>query len=179
MDELLSGISGGTSGFLATLIWYPLETLRIRLQQKLLQNNNLKYNSKIIDKVNTSEYIKFESLNSKKQNCNILKNNKILTLIKNKLKLFLNIIEEEGLFSLYNGMFSAIIGSIQSYTVYFFSYKFWKNYIKKCNISKNLIYDTIIASFLGACCTAIITNPIWVLNSRMLQSKLKVNKYVI
>lgn len=35
MEELIHGISGGISGFIAVLTWYPLETLRLNRQAKL------------------------------------------------------------------------------------------------------------------------------------------------
>ncbi len=34
MDEAVSGITGGISGFVSILVWYPIETFRLRLQSK-------------------------------------------------------------------------------------------------------------------------------------------------
>ena len=42
MEEAIAGISGGISGLLATLVWYPLENVRIRLQQKYLEEKKRK-----------------------------------------------------------------------------------------------------------------------------------------
>jgi len=34
MEEAISGITGGISGFLSILVWYPIENFRLRLQSK-------------------------------------------------------------------------------------------------------------------------------------------------
>jgi hypothetical protein len=34
MDIAISGITGGISGFLATIVWYPIENFRLRLQTR-------------------------------------------------------------------------------------------------------------------------------------------------
>ena len=39
MDETIHGLSGATSGVLAACVWYPLETIRLRLQQVYLEDH--------------------------------------------------------------------------------------------------------------------------------------------
>ena len=180
MEEAISGLSGGISGIFATLVWYPLETIRIRLQQEYLDEDDVKH-----PEHNKNEKKKSTSVNSL-LNDNISEINntnkeKILKIIEEdnsifsqSMNFFKRVLKEEGFASLYNGMSSALIGSMQSYSVYFYAYKFWQNFFIRNNLSSNVIYDTLWTSFLGAVCTSVLTNPIWVLNSRMIQSKQKV-----
>lgn len=39
MDETIHGLSGATSGVLSACVWYPLETIRLRLQQVYLEDH--------------------------------------------------------------------------------------------------------------------------------------------
>ncbi len=168
MDEIISGVSGGLSGLIATLVWYPLENIRIRLQQKYLEEENKL--EKLDD--NLSEQPTF-----KRRNTELILEE---SLLKQTTYLLKKIIKKEGFLSLYNGISSALIGSAQSYGVYFFAYQYWKNIFVKYGFSKNIIYDTLCTSFLGAVCCAVATNPIWVLNTRIIQAKSKgVSKIII
>lgn len=160
MDEAIAGVSGGISGLLATLVWYPLENVRIRLQQKYLEEKKRKSLSLVSDD-NLSQVELVSSLNINEED----------SLLKQTIYLLKKIKREEGINSLYNGISSALIGSAQSYGVYFYAYQYWKNFFEKHGLNKNIIYDSLCTSFLGAACCAIITNPIWVLNTRIIQAK--------
>ncbi len=47
MDELIHGVAGSISGLLSATVWYPLETIRIRLQQKYLEEHNKESKKKL------------------------------------------------------------------------------------------------------------------------------------
>jgi len=100
----------------------------------------------------------------------IEKNFELLTFIKD---LYLR----NEITTLYDGLSSSIICSIVSNGVYFCSYKFWDRVFDFLDLKQSKVTDSIITSLLAAFCTAIISNPIYVLNSRMTKPKSEVKTY--
>jgi adenine nucleotide transporter 17 len=94
--------------------------------------------------------------------------NKPKTAIESLNKL-LALLKKEGVSRLYSGMSSALVGSVISYGIYFFTYKMWNNALINLGIDKGVVVNSMITSFLAATCTALGSNPIWVLNTRMAQ----------
>lgn len=225
MDEFIHGISGSVSGLISVSVWYPLETIRMRLQQRYLEDQNkrkkendsdqtdkVENNSKKENSNNTNKIIdeKDESSNTKRVNQTTnggettedskakihtkekkdsdgkedsgkekgpsQKDKDYLeeSLIFQSWVAFKKIIKEEGVRGLYSGISSCLFGSVVCYFIYFFMYQYWKNFFVKHNLSVNVVFDSLCTSFLGALCTSVITNPIWVLNARMSQTKAKV-----
>ena len=67
----------------------------------------------------------------------LFKQKKILKLgNKNFLHYISEIIRKEGILKLYSGMSSALVGSVISYGIYFFSYKFWNVFLERNKIKK-------------------------------------------
>ncbi len=87
----------------------------------------------------------------------------------------MNLIKNDGIISLYDGMTSSIIGAVVQYAMYFCSSKFWSYTLDYLNIKIEGVCRIMIINFIAAICTAIVTNPIYVLNARMA----KKNKNVI
>jgi adenine nucleotide transporter 17 len=107
--------------------------------------------------------------NEKKLNSNFF-----LKFIRGNAQNFLTtikIIENEGFSNLYNGISSAMIGIVFSSGIYFCGYKYFKNVLERNNFSKGIIVDSMITSFLASTVTSCLSNPIWVLNSRMAKAK--------
>jgi hypothetical protein len=100
----------------------------------------------------------------------IEKNFELLTFIKD---LYLR----NEITTLYDGLSSSIICSIVSNGVYFCSYKFWDRVFDFLDLKQSKVTDSIITSLLAALCTAFISNPIYVLNSRMTKPKSEVKTY--
>jgi adenine nucleotide transporter 17 len=213
MDVAAHGISGGISGLVAILVWYPLDNLRMKLQIVDLHKNDndmkethniqteIKDPHSIHESVNEASKIyggnkgcknENTTLNSKtcldnenlvKQSINDQTNelklkegmfSKITDYLKNKFQTFnflINLIRDGKFTSLYDGMKSAMVGTIISYGIYFFSYKLYKDFLAKHNFDKGVIINSMITSFLAACSTCLGTNPVWVLNTRMASSK--------
>jgi len=73
---------------------------------------------------------------------------------------------------LYKGISSGLFGNILTNAVYFFAYKYWQNVILKFseNFKQGDIYFTLISSLLAAITCAIVTNPIWIVHTRMANS---------
>ena len=147
MDEAIHGISGGLSGMISALVWYPLETIRIRLQQKYLEEYN-KQEERIKSQKDDckSENDKKQGKEKEKENDSDIEKQKFSpspskkkdfseeSLLHQTLYLTRKIIKEEGFNALYNGIGSCLVGSACSYGVYFSSYKYWKNYFIRNNL---------------------------------------------
>jgi solute carrier family 25 (peroxisomal adenine nucleotide transporter), member 17 len=182
MDVLVHGISGSISGLTAIMVWYPLEILRMREQTELLKTEEiLKDNSINNPSQNTTNQSSDNRISSTEtynvQNDNFI--NKLKKFLLRKLKsirLASEIISKEGISCLYNGMSSAMIGQIITSGIYFLTYKFFKELLIKQNFTKGIVIDSMVTSFLASTCTAIGSNPIWVLNTRMSKSKKELGK---
>jgi len=143
-DHLLSGLAGGA---VSTVLLYPLDLVKVRLQV------NEQTNSK------TGRYGKI---------CNTLR----------------AVIRTEGILGLYQGISPAVLGSSASWGGYFFFYEGIKKEMMqhkvssimrgKClsddNAKKNIKLNSM--ENFGAACGAgaimvIITNPIWLIKTRM------------
>jgi adenine nucleotide transporter 17 len=73
---------------------------------------------------------------------------------------------------LYKGLKSALIGSVFSYGIYFWWYRFLKNFfsllLKKAQLSS--VEITAVTSLAGSI-SSIFSNPIWMLNTRLAVQK--------
>jgi adenine nucleotide transporter 17 len=157
MEEIIHGVSGGISGVVAISVWYPLDIIRLREQAELL------------DKSTDAEVVNQIETNTNEGLFNYIKN-----LVSKKIRSLdfaKNLINREGIKTLYKGMSSAFIGMIITYFIYFTAYKYFKNLLIKNNFTKGVIIDSLITSFLAACASSIGSNPIWVLNTRMAKAK--------
>ena len=83
------------------------------------------------------------------------------------IKYTLKLIQQEGILSLYDGMTSSILGSVVQYAVYFCASKFWSYLFDHMNMKISGIGRSMLINLVAATCTALVTNPIWVLNARM------------
>ncbi|KAI8915566.1 mitochondrial carrier domain-containing protein [Gorgonomyces haynaldii] len=87
----------------------------------------------------------------------------------NQAQVLLKILKEEGLGGLYAGIDSAMFGIAVTQAVYYYFYELVKS---KMGEEKNLtIAQNMASGAVAGAATSIITNPIWVLNTRMLVKK--------
>jgi hypothetical protein len=100
----------------------------------------------------------------------IEKNFELITFIK-------DIYLKQEITDLYDGLSSSIICSVVSNGFYFCSFKFWDRVMDFLDLKQSKVTDSIITSLLAAFCTAVISNPIYVLNSRMTKPKREVKTY--
>ena len=109
----------------------------------------------------------------------IRRENAILTFLRKNFNTFYRIIEllvNGNIISLYNGLSSALVGTVISQGTYFFSYKFLKILLKRFKVQNWTIVESILASLFSAIVTSIVSNPIWVFNTRM--AKKNVNNHL-
>jgi len=74
----------------------------------------------------------------------------------------------EGLSSLYAGYESAIVGTAYANAVYYYLYQFLNELMTSVTQHKPLhLLDNIIVAALSGAATAVASNPIWVINTRL------------
>lgn len=93
------------------------------------------------------------------------------------IKYTLKLIQQEGILSLYDGMTSSILGSVVQYAVYFCASKFCSYSFDHMEIKISGIGRSMLINLLAATCTALVTNPIWVVNARMAKKRSKEVKF--
>jgi len=134
--------------------------LNIEKNQEIQENQNNKNNK------NNQKSIKDkENLDTK----NIVK--KILKMIYENFDVFkycFDLIKNEGVQSLFNGMSSSIFGGIVQNGIYFCAMKIFAYIFQYIKIEfKSKILHSMLINLLSAICSSICTNPFWVLNIRM------------
>lgn len=110
------------------------------------------------------------------------KENRIIKYLSDKLEILkftFNLIKQDGFSSLYNGVTSSIFGAVVQYAMYFCSSKFWSYVLDHLGIKIKGIARSMLINLIAAICTAIVTNPIWVLNARMAKKKKEVLLLII
>ncbi|KAF2797296.1 mitochondrial carrier [Melanomma pulvis-pyrius CBS 109.77] len=95
------------------------------------------------------------------------------------------IIKREGIVGLYAGLESALFGISVTNFVYYYWYEFTRAFFEKAALkagraSKKLTtVESMIAGALAGSATVLITNPIWVVNTRMTTHKSKSDEQVL
>jgi len=140
MKVFLHGISGALAGCLSTLLLYPIENVKTRLQALA------------------------KEIHSETDNPEIEKSKKS----KKIMDFVLEIIEKEGPTGFYKGVFPYFIGTLASFGVYFFWYEFFKNFFVKDTLTAT---GTAATALCAGWITTTVTNPIWVVHTRVLLEK--------
>jgi len=79
-----------------------------------------------------------------------------------------DIVKSEGISVLFNGISSSIFGGLIQNGLYFCSVRIFNELFKRYNFNTGKgIINSMLINLLSAIFTALITNPIWVLNIRM------------
>ncbi|CCH42505.1 Calcium-binding mitochondrial carrier protein [Wickerhamomyces ciferrii] len=133
-------LSGLSAGFLTTTITHPLDLFKIRIQLDINSNTHLQAIQKILKEFKSSP------------------------------KPFLEI---------YRGLSLNIIGNSTAWSIYFTSYRIFKDLINKQSTSSDSLilkdsnlqsWQYLISAFGAGSFTALLTNPIWVLKTRILST---------
>ncbi|KAJ5775976.1 uncharacterized protein N7511_000987 [Penicillium nucicola] len=87
------------------------------------------------------------------------------------------IVQREGISGLYSGLESALFGISVTNFVYYYWYEFTRSAFEKAAIKSNraskklTTVESMIAGAIAGSATVLITNPIWVINTRMTARK--------
>lgn len=167
-DSIAHALAGAGGGALSTIVTYPLLSLSTRAQTS--------FKPKTSDTSSeTAELINGLKCNSKDGSKNDMKKPGSKKCSPSGLDLVRHIIAQEGIFGLYSGLESAIIGISATNFVYYYFYERTKAFYKtskrkagRSGTSLNMTTsESMLAGFIAGVATAIITNPIWVVNTRM------------
>ncbi|KAL4366582.1 hypothetical protein GQ457_05G032070 [Hibiscus cannabinus] len=145
-DALINGLAGAGGGIIAQLITYPLQTVNTRQQTE----RDLKKEKR---KIGTIE-----------QMCQVVK--------------------QEGWERLYGGLTPSLVGTAASQGVYYYFYQIFRNKAERKaleNRKKGIgdgsvgMLSSLLVAALSGCVNVLLTNPIWVIVTRM-QTHTKVPK---
>ncbi|CAG8503675.1 9395_t:CDS:10 [Cetraspora pellucida] len=103
----------------------------------------------------------------------VQKDNKAVEAYKGGRDAIMKIIRIEGISGLYSGVNSAIFGIALTNGVYYYFYEWTKAVFEKSARPKRpiSIKESMLSGAIAGALTAIITNPIWVVNTRMTTRK--------
>ncbi|KAJ3327135.1 hypothetical protein HDU76_012339 [Blyttiomyces sp. JEL0837] len=95
------------------------------------------------------------------------------TSLKSQIAAFTKIIKEEGVPGLYSGIESAMFGIAVTQGVYYYWYELVKAAFEKAAESQRAVstLESMTAGAIAGAATSIITNPIWVVNTRQTVKK--------
>ncbi|XP_059317922.1 peroxisomal nicotinamide adenine dinucleotide carrier [Lycium ferocissimum] len=137
-DALICGLAGAGGGIIAQLITYPLETVNTRQQM----NRNSKTLKKTVGTID--------------QICQVVK--------------------QEGWDGLYGGLAPSLVGTAASQGVYYYFYQILRNRAetgaferKRKGIGDGSVgmFSSLLVAALSGCVNVLLTNPIWVVVTRM------------
>ncbi|XP_022765040.1 peroxisomal nicotinamide adenine dinucleotide carrier-like [Durio zibethinus] len=145
-DALINGLAGAGGGIIAQLITYPLQTVNTRQQTE----RDLKREKR---KLGTIE-----------QMCQVVK--------------------QEGWARLYGGLTPSLVGTSASQGVYYYFYQIFRNKVETTALERHKkgigdgsvgMLSSLIVAALAGCVNVLLTNPIWVVVTRM-QTHTKTSK---
>ncbi|KAK6933050.1 Mitochondrial substrate/solute carrier [Dillenia turbinata] len=145
-DALINGLAGAGGGIIAQLITYPLQTVNTR-QQTERDRKKAKYQLSTIE-----------------QMCQVVKH--------------------EGWDRLYGGLMPSLVGTAASQGVYYYFYQIFRNKAEAAAIelrNKGIgdgsvgMLSSLVVAALSGCVNVLLTNPIWVVVTRM-QTHTKMSK---
>ena len=83
-----------------------------------------------------------------------------------------DVLKKEGILGFYKGLGTGLIGTVASFGIYFFWYRFFKNLFKHITGRDTFgDLDILIITVLSGVINSVLTNPIWFINTRMSTSK--------
>lgn len=154
-DALVNGLAGAGGGIIAQILTYPLQAVNTRQQtERKAKRSN----------VQASQIEK--SLPDDRQH------KKALGTYKELHK----VLQEEGWEGLFRGLTPSLIGTAASQGVYYYFYQLFKDEAEAIALRRKRrgagdgttgMFSSLIVAALAGCLNVLLTNPIWVLVTRM------------
>lgn len=155
-DAVVNGLAGAGGGIVAQLLTYPLQAVNTRQQIERITIAGSKFQAGVV-------------IPSPEESPWKLPTNE-----------FLRVIKQEGWGGLYRGLGPSMVGTICSQGVYYYFYQLFKDkadalYLqKKKNGSGDWtvgMLGSLLVAALAGCVNVLLTNPIWVIVTRMQTAK--------
>ena len=162
-EAYIDSFSGASGAVVANLLFYPLENLRTRVQA-LRSKKQKKGADSQRDKTG----------NGKDESGQIDSSSKDQQIDRSQglIEILIKIIRKEGVFAMYTGLSAALIGTVVSYGIYFWWYRFLKNKFSLYTGRKNFTRGEVaIITMISGTFSSFLGNPIWMLNTRMIEKK--------
>ncbi|KAK7276366.1 hypothetical protein RIF29_17505 [Crotalaria pallida] len=146
-DALINGLAGAGGGIIAQLITYPLQTVNTRQQTERDPKKEKK------------------NMGTLQQMCKVVKH--------------------EGWERLYGGLAPSLVGTAASQGVYYYFYQIFRNKAEVAALEKKRLgigdgsvgmISSLIVAALSGCVNVLLTNPIWVVVTRMQTHKKEAGK---
>ncbi|XP_057740916.1 peroxisomal nicotinamide adenine dinucleotide carrier-like [Arachis stenosperma] len=150
-NALANGLAGAGGGIIAQIITYPLQTVNTRQQtERTLKRNN---QSLLLQSSNTTT-----------------------TSAPGTLLQILHVIGSEGWGGLYSGLKPSLLGTAASQGIYYYFYQIFKNKAVAFAAARKLkghgdgtvgMFGWLVVAAIAGSLNVLLTNPIWVLVTRM------------
>ncbi|KAL2598151.1 hypothetical protein AAZV13_11G206300 [Glycine max] len=146
-DALINGLAGAGGGIIAQLITYPLQTVNTRQQTE--------------------------------------RDPKKDTRSQGTLERMCQVVKEEGWERLYGGLMPSVVGTAASQGVYYYLYQIFRNKAeaaalqqKKMGVGDGSVgmLSSLVVAVLSGSVTVLLTNPIWVVATRMQTHRKELNR---
>lgn len=141
-------ISGLVAGFSSTVVTHPLDVIKIRLQLSASSRDDMRRPflelKKVISKIQQTANIEYQQ--------SLVKHEKLSSK-------WLHTVHQY-----YRGLTPNLIGNISAWSIYFTLYAELKHHID----TRNKSVDYFVLSSIAGVSTSLLTNPIWVLKTRIL-----------
>ncbi|CAI9091644.1 OLC1v1026717C2 [Oldenlandia corymbosa var. corymbosa] len=137
-DALINGLAGAGGGIIAQLITYPLQTVNTR-QQTERDPNKKKAKHGTIEQM-------------------------------------IQVVRHEGWDRLYGGLTPSLVGTAASQGVYYYFYQIFRNKAEAAALTRKKkglgdgsvgMFSSLVVAALSGCVNVLLTNPIWVVVTRM------------
>eukprot|EP00897_Mesotaenium_endlicherianum_P009366 jgi/Mesen1/8458/ME000476S07992 len=157
-DALVNGLAGACGGIIATICTYPLQAVNTRQQtERKLKDSHPRENQPLI----------------------VAGRKKSLSSSQEIWEVF----QKEGLGGIYRGLPPSLVGTAISQGVYYYFYQVFRNRAQVFALRRKALglgngsvgmFSSLVIAALAGCCNVLLTNPIWVIVTRMqTQSQLK------
>eukprot|EP00250_Pteridium_aquilinum_P003931 c14194_g1_i1 orf=218-1318(-) len=154
-DALVNGLAGAGGGIIAQIITYPLQAVNTRQQTERKAKNSIVQASQIKKGLLDDRQHK-RSLGTYKELCKVL--------------------QQEGWEGLFRGLTPSLVGTATSQGVYYYFYQLFKDEAEAIALRRKRkgfgdgttgMFSSLIVAALAGCLNVLLTNPIWVLVTRM------------
>lgn len=171
-DALVNGLAGASGGIIAQLLTYPLQAVNTRQQTERKERKNAQREAEREDGRANGEDQELVAIQKKQEK-----------KTRGTLQELWEIMSKEGWGGLYRGLQPSLIGTACSQGVYYYFYQLFRDRAVTIALQRQkngrgdgsvgMLASLLVAAMAG-CANVLLTNPIWIIVTRMqTQSQVK------